>query len=459
MASYLVSNKTFKNIDNISLNEALTLLENFNILGLDTETTGLEFNLHKLLLIQIGNEEIQIAFDITYFNNKIPIELKNFLESKRLFIGHNIKFDLKFLYYYGVIITKVYDTFLGEIITTNGLKKGGKGLKDVVLENFGDNLDKDVIKIILTRGITEEVIFYAWKDVVYLEKLMNIQLRKAKQMNLLKAIELDNNFVIVLSYIEVCGFYLNWESWEKKSKNDLKLLETNETKLNKWLGDNYPEYVDKQLNLWGEKINYLINWNSSKQVIQLFEKIGINITVFEKGVEKKSVEAPVLITQKEKFEIIPLYLEYKENQKVCSTYGLSWKNQINPKTNRIHTTFFQINDTGRLSCGGGKKEDEKKVNLQNIPSDKITRNCFQAQKGRKLINADYSGQEAIVLCNFSKEPNLINFYKKGLGDFHSYVASLIFSELQGLSVDEIKLNHKNKRNLAKSAGFAMYHFI
>lgn len=161
MASYLVSNKTFKNINNISLNEALTLLENFDILGLDTETTGLEFNLHKLLLIQIGNEEIQVAFDITYFNNKIPIELKNFLESKRLFIGHNIKFDLKFLYYYGVIITKVYDTFLGEIITTNGLKKGGRGLKDVVLENFGDNLDKDVIKIILTRGITEEVIFYA----------------------------------------------------------------------------------------------------------------------------------------------------------------------------------------------------------------------------------------------------------------------------------------------------------
>ena len=454
MASYLVSNKTFKNINNISLNEALTLLENFDILGLDTETTGLEFNLHKLLLIQIGNEEIQVAFDITYFNNKIPIELKNFLESKRLFIGHNIKFDLKFLYYYGVIITKVYDTFLGEIITTNGLKKGGRGLKDVVLENFGDNLDKDVIKIILTRGITEEVIFYAWKDVVYLEKLMNIQLKKAKQMNLLKAIELDNNFVIVLSYIEVCGFYLNWESWEKKSKNDLKLLETNEAKLNKWLGDNYLEYVDKQLNLWGEEINYLINWNSSKQVIQLFEKIGINITVFEKGVEKKSVEAPVLITQKEKFEIIPLYLEYKENQKVCSTYGLSWKNQINPKTNRIHTIFFQINDTGRLSCGG-----EKKVNLQNIPSDKITRNCFQAQKGRKLINADYSGQEAIVLCNFSKEPNLINFYKKGLGDFHSYVASLIFPELQNLSVDEIKLHHKNKRNLAKSAGFAMYHFI
>lgn len=153
----------------------------------------------------------------------------------------------------------MYDTFLGEIITTNGLKKGGRGLKDVVLENFNDNLDKDIIKIILTRGITEEVIFYAWKDVVYLERLMNIQIKRAKQRNVLKAIELDNNFVIVLSYIEVCGFYLNWNSWEKKSKNDLQLLESNENKLNKWLGNNYPEYIDKQLNLWGEEINYLIN--------------------------------------------------------------------------------------------------------------------------------------------------------------------------------------------------------
>ena len=41
---------------------------------------------------------------------------------------------------------------------------------------------------------------------------MNIQIKRAKQRNVLKAIELDNNFVIVLSYIEVCGFYLNWNS-------------------------------------------------------------------------------------------------------------------------------------------------------------------------------------------------------------------------------------------------------
>ena len=210
MAGYLVSDKKFRNIPNITLQEALKKLEPFEILGLDTETTGLKFNINKLLLIQIGNKDIQIAFDITSFNNKIPQELKDFLQSNRLFIGHNIKFDLKFLLQYGVLVKKVFDTFLTEIITTNGLKKSGRSLQDLVKYHFNDTLDKDIIKIILTKGITEEVVFYAWKDVVYLEDLMNIQLKTVRRFNLSSAVALDNSFVIVLAYIEYCGFYLNW---------------------------------------------------------------------------------------------------------------------------------------------------------------------------------------------------------------------------------------------------------
>lgn len=396
MAGYLVSNKKFKNIPNISLQEALRKLEPFTVLGLDTETTGLKFNINKLLLIQIGNKDIQIAFDITYFDNKIPDELKNFLQSNRLFIGHNIKFDLKFLLQYGVLIKKVFDTFLAEIITTNGLKKSGRSLKDLVKYHFDDDLDKDIIKIILTKGITEEVVFYAWKDVVYLEDLMNIQLKLIRRFDLSKAVSLDNNFVIILAYIEYCGFYLNWNDWKSKSHNDLQKLTEREKILNSWLGGNYPEYIDSQLSLWETDINYLINWNSPSQVIKLFDKIGINTSVYEHGVKKNSAEAPVLLKQIKEFPIIPIYLEYKEAQKVCSTYGLSWEASINQNTGRIHTSFMQLMDTGRLSCGNTK---ENQPNFQNVSSDSITRHCFQSQKGRKLVNADYSGKRKKLIIN------------------------------------------------------------
>lgn len=396
MAGYLVSDKKFRNIPNITLQEALKKLEPFEILGLDTETTGLKFNINKLLLIQIGNKDIQIAFDITSFNNKIPQELKDFLQSNRLFIGHNIKFDLKFLLQYGVLVKKVFDTFLTEIITTNGLKKSGRSLQDLVKYHFNDTLDKDIIKIILTKGITEEVVFYAWKDVVYLEDLMNIQLKTVRRFNLSSAVALDNSFVIVLAYIEYCGFYLNWTDWEKKSQNDLQKLKESEKVLNTWLGKNYPEYINSQLSLWETEVDYLINWNSPAQVIKLFDKIGINTTIYDHGIKKNSAEAPVLLKQKKEFPIIPIYLEYKEAQKVCSTYGLSWKESINPKTGRIHTSFMQLMDTGRLSCGNAK---ENQPNFQNVSSDSITRHCFQSQKGRSLVNADYSGKRKKLIIS------------------------------------------------------------
>jgi DNA polymerase-1 len=71
------------------------------------------------------------------------------------------------------------------------------------------------------------------------------------------------------------------------------------------------------------------------------------------------------------------------------------------------------------------------------------------------VNADYSGQEQIILANKSQDDDLIFFYEQNLGDMHSFVASKIFPELAGIPLDEIKANHKDKRQIAKAAGFAI----
>ena len=117
-------------------------------------------------------------------------------------------------------------------------------------------------------------------------------------------------------------------------------------------------------------------------------------------------------------------------------------------------------DTGRLSCGS---KYDTTPNLQNIPSDSETRACFIPENGNVMIDADYSGQETIVLVNASKEPNLINFYEKGLNDMHSFVAFLMYEYIRPCSIDDlnndtleyIKKNYKDKRQIAKSAGFAI----
>ena len=115
-------------------------------------------------------------------------------------------------------------------------------------------------------------------------------------------------------------------------------------------------------------------------------------------------------------------------------------------------------NTGRLSSGqkGDKKRGLPQLpNMQNIPSDSRTRSCFQAQAGNMLIVSDYAGQEQIVLANKSLDKDLLYFYSSGLSDMHSFIASKIFPELVGLSLDEIKEKHKAKRQIAKGAGFAI----
>lgn len=116
--------------------------------------------------------------------------------------------------------------------------------------------------------------------------------------------------------------------------------------------------------------------------------------------------------------------------------------------------------TLRLSCGN---KYDGTVNLQNIPSDHETRSCFIPEKGCLMIDADYSSQEQVVLANFSKEENLLNFYRKGFKDMHSYVTFLMYPEIRKVALEElvpeslhyIPIEHKDKRSLAKNAGFAI----
>lgn len=105
--------------------------------------------------------------------------------------------------------------------------------------------------------------------------------------------------------------------------------------------------------------------------------------------------------------------------------------------------------------GNPKRGIQQLPNMQNVPSDARTRSCFQSEEGNVLIVSDFSGQEQIVLANKSLDTDLLYFYSSGLSDMHSFIASKIFPELEGLTLDEIKDNHKGKRQIAKGAGFAI----
>lgn len=463
---YLVSNnrKLFKDFEYISLENAIDLLKDLEEICLDSETTSLNCHSGKLVLLQLGNKKFQVLIDVVSYSLNLPELLVDFLNSsKQLFILQNAKFDLKFLLKQGVVITRVYDTFLAETILTNGLQFGGRSLSDLCLKYLGFQLDK-TLQSKITINLTKDILEYGAKDIMVLSEIKKLQLLEITKLDLNKALDLDNNFVPVLAYIEYCGIKLDEEKWSSIDSRNREIYEKHKKTLSDiLLKNNKMNYFSGMSDMFTGENDCTVNWNSPKQVIELFNDFGIKTVKIDKGKKVNSVEESILEPQVKDFEILAPYLELKKMQKKISTYGINWIKSINPETGRIHTIFKQLMVTGRMSSGD---KDTNSPNFQNIPSDKETRSCFIAEKGNKLIAADYSSQEQIVLANFSKEVNLLNFYKKGFDDMHSFVTFLMFPNIRRCSVEElvpdklgyIKKEFKEERRLAKNAGFAIRPF-
>ena len=493
----------------ISVEESLNILEPLQIVGLDTETTGTEIWQGKLLTLQLGNKENQVVVDCMTIDVK---QYKDYLESDRLFIIHNAKFDLRWLYKEHIVVRNVYDTYLAEKILFLGFPPGivSLSLQACCDRYLGIYLDKTV-RGQIHAGMTEEVIVYAANDVVHLEDIMNLQLNTINARGQKVALDIENEFVRVLAYIEFCGIKLDPVKWKAKMDKDAERLRIAEQKLNDWVVDYVMKKGDTSniarnydTNRKGKKAKLadnvyvvipspslfpeydtgpqcIINWNSSKQVIRLFEELGFDLLVKDKktGKMKKSVESKFIELQANRSTIVPLYLEYSAAFKVVTSFGQNFLDAINPVTHRIHPTFNQMMDTGRLSCGSGGKgkggktkdddvaeeEDESKdtsiqsndksVNVQQLPATEETRAAFVPEKGHMLIDCDYGDQEGHVFTELSNDKEWIAFYNDpNQRDGHSFVAKMCFpKDLDGVEEKDVKKVRKDLRSLAKKARF------
>lgn len=493
----------------ISVEESLKILKPLRVVGLDTETTGTEIWQGKLLTLQLGNKENQVVIDCMTVDVK---QYKDYLESDRLFIIHNAKFDLRWLYKEHIVVRNVYDTYLAEKILFLGFPPGIVSLSlqaccDRYLHIY---LDKTV-RGQIHAGMTEDVIVYAANDVVHLEDIMNLQLITISARGQRVALDIENEFVRVLAYIEYCGIKLDPVKWKAKMDKDAERLRIAEQKLNDWVVDyvmkkgdssliarNYDTHKKGKLAKLADNVyvvipqpslfaefdtgpQCIINWNSSKQVIRLFEELGFDLLVKDKktGKIKKSVESKFIELQASKSSIVPLYLEYSAAFKVVTSFGQNFLDAINPVTQRIHPTFNQMMDTGRLSCGSGGKgkggktkdddiaeeEDENKdistqasdksVNVQQLPATEETRAAFVPEKGHLLVDCDYGDQEGHVFTELSNDKEWIAFYNDpNQRDGHSFVAKMCFpKDLDGVAEKDVKKVRKDLRDLAKKARF------
>ena len=165
------------------------------------------------------------------------------------------------------------------------------------------------------------------------------------------------------------------------------------------------------------------NISSPKQLGDvLFNKLNLPKPVkYGKG-KTISTAVDVLESLAAEHEAPRLVLEYRQLTKLKSTYVDALPALLNPATGRLHTTFGQTGTaTGRLSSAN--------PNLQNIPIrtelGREIRAAFTVEPGHVLLAADYSQIELRLLAHFSKDPLLVEAYRRG-DDIHTLTASQVF---------------------------------
>lgn len=236
-------------------------------------------------------------------------------------------------------------------------------------------------------------------------KLYEVLMDKLRDTDLDKIFkEIETPLIPILAEMESNGFKID----EKQIK---KLADFTEKEIKK--------LEEKVFKLAGIKFNI----SSTQQLSEiLFNRLLISGKIRKTPKGKLSTRATELEKLREIHPIIPLILEYRELQKLKTTYIDPFPKLINPKDNRLHTTFIQTGTvTGRLAS--------QNPNLQNIPiKTKLGqefRKVFIAEKGYKLVSLDYSQIDLRIAAHIAKDEKMIAIFKKG-DDIHLKTAAEVF---------------------------------
>ena len=259
-----------------------------------------------------------------------------------------------------------------------------------------------------------------------LEEVMIKKLKEIGSLDLFENIEMPT--IEVLSEMQWNGMYAN----KKELEN---------------FGEKLREQLELKTKIIYEMAGEEFNINSTKQLGEiLFEKK--KLPVVKKTKSGYSTDVEVLEKLKVEDPIIEQILEYRQLQKLNSTYVEGLKPYINPVTNRIHSFFHQtITATGRISS--------TEPNLQNIPTrfelGKQVRKIFEPEDNKVYIDADYSQIELRVLAHMSQDVHMMQAFKNN-EDIHRQAASKVFKT----PIDEVT---KEQRSSAKAVNFGIVYGI
>lgn len=339
------------------------------------------------------------------------------------YIGHNGKFDCKWLASKGVNAQLTFDTMLAAHILDENRLKGLKPLSQILLGvhayDVGDDI-KDAYNMPLRR-----LAVYNVKDTDYTLRLYHRFKAELKEQPRLARVfaKLMMPASNTLTKVEVEGI---WVDKKRLRKMTIKAGEEREKVMKKLL-----KYVPK-------KKRATINFNSPQQLGKwLFGDLGLNPIKKTKSGKSDSTDESVMLALAKDHPAPQLLLKYRMWTKRLNTYLGPWEEKRD-KRSRIHTTYKLFGTvTGRLSS--------VEPNLQQVPRESTMRTVFGAPPGWVFVKGDYSQIELRIIAMLANERTMLRAFLTG-EDIHLKTAC----EMSGLAPARVS---KEQRKKAKPVNF------
>jgi len=435
-----------------ALREVVETLKMQKMVSFDTETTGLD---RKALLVGISLSweagtgvyiPVRSPEPDRHLDEATVIEiLRPILEDPAIpKCGHNLKFDAGVLLRLGVHLRGVcFDSMLAATLLDPS--RGASKLDNLALSVLdykmipisgliGERSDPEQSS--MDKVPLDQITQYAAEDADIALRLYHALQPALEQYDMNKLVcEVEAPLAVVIAEMEANGILCDPDELTRQ-------------------GEALGSRVDLLRLQIREAAGFDFDVNSTKQLAEaLFDRLGFKVGKRTKTGRSTDVEVLEKLAAEEDRDrpetAVPrLILEYRQLQKLISTYLGNLKASIDPVDGRIHSTFHQlVTATGRLAS--------QNPNLQNIPVrseiGREIRKAFFAAPGYKLICADYSQIELRLLAHLSGDEALITAFEQDL-DIHAAVASEVF----GVPLDQVT---REQRNRAKTINFGIIYGV
>ncbi len=412
-------------------------------LAVDTETTSLyavQADLVGIAIIAKGGTGCYIPVGHKETEQNVPIDevlekLRGLLERDTpKLIGQNIKYDWLVFKRHGVELGGIVsDPMIASFLLNPSSR--GHSLEELARVHLGCEMipisgligtgkkQKSFAEVPVAQATT-----YAAEDAdctLKVAEILEPRLKPAGLENLYANIEIP--LISVLARMEYCGVSVDVPYLKRLSASWKRRLTTLTKKIY--------EAADEEFNI-----------NSTQQLATiLFDKLLLKPVRKTARTAQRSTDVSALEKLAKEHPLPQFILDYRELNKLKTTYADALLNLVNPDTGRVHTSFNQtIAATGRLSSSD--------PNLQNIPvrtpeGQKIRRAFIPKPGGHILVVADYSQIELRLMAHFSGDEALREAFARG-EDIHTRTASDIF----GIPPEMVDAE---SRRWAKAANFGI----